>query len=76
MKLIDQVETVETADSGIDSVDSKRPSQQSIDLHSHVFDDEYQIDLDETIETIRSDGRKWVYYCCTFLWNTVLSTQF
>ena len=58
MKLIDQVETVAIDDSGIDS---KRPSQQSIDLHSHVFDDEYQIDLDETIETIRSDGRKWVY---------------
>ena len=55
MKLIDQVETV---DSGIDS---KRPSHQSIDLHSHTFDDEYQIDLDETIETIRSDCRKWVY---------------
>ena len=61
MKFINQVQEVETADSG---VDSKRPSQQSIDLHSHAFDDEYQLDLDETIETIRSDGRKWVYFSC------------
>ena len=42
-------------DSGIDT---KRPSKESIDLHSHVFDDEYQTDLDTTklFESMAGNG--------------------
>ena len=40
-----------------DDLDSKRPSKNSIDIHSHVFDDEYQTDLDVTVETLPDDGR-------------------
>merc|ERR1711990_833437 len=33
-----------------------RNSKQSIDIHSHVFEDEYQTDFDTTIGTVRSNG--------------------
>ena len=44
-----------------DDLVSKRPSKDSMDIHSHVFDDEYQSDLDVTVETLPGDGRIGVF---------------
>ena len=49
-----------------DDLVSKRPSKESIDIHSHAFDDEYQNDLDETVETLSDDGRIGVFILFVF----------
>ena len=41
-------------------------SKNSIDIHSHVFDDEYQTDLDVTVETLPDDGRIGVFILFVF----------